>query len=69
MSESAVHRILKIDIALFLWKIQVNHPIAEEYGVKRFKFTNTIINMGERDEIVSKNIAQLCGALSLSSIC
>lgn len=56
MSKNTVHRILKVDIALFLWKIQVNQPITGRDDAKGFEFVNPLISMFESCENDFKRI-------------
>lgn len=51
IQRSSIQRIMKLDLALFPYKIQINQPISERAGVQRFEFSNKLINMKESGEI------------------
>lgn len=55
-SQSTVHRILRLDLGLFPYKIQVVHPISDVHAEKRFEFANKVLTMIDDGKIDYKQI-------------
>ncbi|XP_025017224.1 histone-lysine N-methyltransferase SETMAR-like [Tetranychus urticae] len=47
MSKSTVHRIVRLDLGLFPYKIQVHQPLTDSSIVRRFNFANEMLTMIE----------------------
>lgn len=51
MAKTTVHKIMRVDLKLFPYKIQTFQPISQDSKVKRFEFANLILNMIFHHEI------------------
>lgn len=51
MSKSTAHRMMRRDVALFSYKIQINQPLTKLDGLRRFKFANKMICKDEKGKM------------------